>query len=334
MAKIICIGSSSKDIFFPTGKGLIYDTPEDVESQRKMVFELGAKYQVARRFEALGGCAANVSVGLARLGTESACYTVVGADAIGDWIRRELEKEKVETGLVQREDSARSDLSVIIVDEPSGERIIFSDRDANDRLEIEEKKIADCQWVFVSSLNGDWRENLKRIFAIAKEKGIRIAFNPGQKNIATGAGAVAEALSQADLLFVNKDEAIEIVEKAKPEASVEELNDEKYLLEALKEAGAGIAILTDGVRGAWCRGEGEILHAEVLLEKAVDSTGAGDAFTSGFLASYVGTEDVAQALKWGIANSSNTVKSYGGQEGLLTKEGMAERIGTVKAGSI
>jgi sugar/nucleoside kinase (ribokinase family) len=73
MEKIICIGSSAKDIFFPTNEGKIFETPKDITSQRKIAFELGAKYHIENRFESLGGCAVNVACGLRRLGIESSC---------------------------------------------------------------------------------------------------------------------------------------------------------------------------------------------------------------------------------------------------------------------
>ena len=44
MKTVICIGASTQDIFFPTAEGKIIETPEDVTSQRKIAFELGAKY--------------------------------------------------------------------------------------------------------------------------------------------------------------------------------------------------------------------------------------------------------------------------------------------------
>jgi len=78
-------------------------------------------------------------------------------------------------------------------------------------------------------------------------------------------------------------------------------------------------ILTDGKRGAWgCIG-GDVSHIEALLENAVDSTGAGDAFASGFLASYIKDNDLEECLRWGIANGGSVVNFYGGVEGLLSE---------------
>ena len=95
MNKIICIGSACKDVFFPTSEGRIVETPDEILSQKKIEFELGAKYKIEDRYEALGGCAVNVAVGLARLGTQVSCYSHIGNDHIADWILVELKKNNV-----------------------------------------------------------------------------------------------------------------------------------------------------------------------------------------------------------------------------------------------
>ena len=39
MSRVICVGSTAKDIFFPMAEGEFFDTPEDVMAQRKVAFE-------------------------------------------------------------------------------------------------------------------------------------------------------------------------------------------------------------------------------------------------------------------------------------------------------
>lgn len=317
--KIICIGSSSKDIFFPTDKGIIFETPEDLTAQRKIAFELGAKYQVQQRYEALGGCAANVAVGLAKLGIETWCFSKIGDDALSSWIENEFQRCGVKTNILQQEKKCRSDLSLILVDEATGERTIFSDRDANEKLKILPEKLVNAEWLFLSSLNGEWQKHLQQILAIAKNNSIKLAFNPGQKNIATDGAAVIEFAAKSKILLVNKDESLEIVEHIDPTANAQQLNDEVFLLKKLKENGSEVVLLTDGICGAWVITDSEILHAEALVVKALDTTGSGDACTSGFLGAILNGKSTEDALKWAIVNSSSAVQYYGGQAGLLNK---------------
>lgn len=332
--KIICIGSSSKDIFFPTDKGVIFDTPEDLTAQKKIAFELGAKYQVKERFESLGGCAANVAAGLAKLGIDVDCCTKIGDDAVGEWIEKQFASAGVGTRIIQKQSQCKSDLSSIIIDISTAERIIFSDRDANEKLEIIPADLDGAEWFFVSSLNGDWQGHLEQILEIANKNGTKVAFNPGQRNIATDPGMVARFASNSQLIFVNKDEALEIVKHLNAGATDNQLNDENYLLESLSKNGCEIVVITDGTRGAWARKENEIFHAGALLVDAIDTTGSGDAFTSGFFGLKLKEKSIEESLKYGIVSSSNCVKYYGGQAGLLDEKVMQNDITKVDISKI
>ena len=327
--KVICVGSASKDIFFPTNEGVILETPEDLTSQRKIAFEVGAKYHIEERFESLGGCSVNVGAGLARLGEEVSAYASIGDDQIGKWIGEKLAAEKIGMENVAIQSACKSDLSLILVDERNGERTIFSNQVSNKLLMVEKEKLSGFDWVFIGDLSGDWKTNSDLIFNAANEHQIKIAFNPRQKTIHDDVSKVIEGISKADAVFVNKDEAIEIVGGVST-ADVESLNDETYLLVSLRKIGAKTVVLTDGSRGAWAY-DGEIYaHAEALLRDAVDTTGAGDAFTSGFFAAHLKGKTLEESLAWGIINSSSSVLSYGGQEGLLTVEKITEQISQIK----
>lgn len=331
MNRIICIGSSTKDVFFPINDGEIRETPEDLESQRKITFELGAKYQVSEgRHESVGGCAANVACGLARLGLKSYCYTRTGDDQSGAWIKKELEKNGVNLDLVQTGKNHRSDLSAIVSHIPSGERIVFSDRDSNEKLEINEAEIkkvgAEC--IFVSSLNGNgeesWDKKLDKILKLAAQEKMKLIFNPGQKNLKSNPQKIIETIGQAEVLMVNKDEAIEIVDKLNG-FSEELLNKEEFLTGKLKEMGVKVVALTDGQRGAWGFDGKELVHVGVNNEKIIDSLGAGDAFSSGFMAAYIKGKDLQTCVQWGANNGGSVVMFYGATEGLLSEEKIVQK---------
>ncbi|HEX8973894.1 MAG TPA: carbohydrate kinase family protein [Patescibacteria group bacterium] len=320
---VLAIGSVTKDIFLPTNEGIIVETPEDLLSQRKISFELGAKYHIKDRHETSGGCSINVGVGLAKLGETVECYSPIGDDLTGRWIKEELEKCSIDTKHLVTEEGLLSDESSIIVDVNSGERTIFSSHNASEKFQIQNDRIGNPQWIFIGDLSGDWRNNLDIIIEAAKKKNISLAFNPRQKTIHDDAKKIIETISNVELLFVNKDEAIEIVSVVNG-IEKSELNDEKYLVEQLEKMGAKIVVLTDGTRGAWGFDGKEFLHADALLREAVDTTGAGDAFTSGFFAAHIKGKELSECLKWGIANSSSSVMQYGGQKGLLGEDEIVE----------
>lgn len=322
--KVLCVGSITKDIFFPTSEGIVTDTPEDLLAQKKISFELGAKYHIDNRYETLGGVPVNVACGLAKLGLQASCYAPVGSDETGEWARKELEKLGVDAGLFQVIPDAYSDLSAIIVEKSGGDRTIFSNHSASVKFNIEKEKIINYDWIFIGDLSGNWKTNLDVILSAAEKNKISLVFNPRQKAIHDDVHKNIEAMSLCQVLFVNKDEAIEIVSAMSDgqQAMINgEINKEEYLLGEMKKTGAEIVLLTDGMRGAWGYDGKQMIHVPALLHSsAVDSTGAGDAFASGFLAAHLKGKNLGEALKWGIANSSSCVKEYGGQKGLLNEE--------------
>lgn len=334
MHKIICVGSATKDIFFPTREGVVLETPEDLTAQRKLAFELGAKYHIAQRYESLGGCAVNVACGLARQGEHVGCYVAIGEDEIGRWIKQNLQAEKVQTGEVQVLAGMQSDLSAIVVAENCGERVIFSSHGASQLFKIEKQNLQDAQWLFVCDLSGNWQANLKVIFAEAKIQHSKIAFNPRQQMLHQDVQQVIAVLPGCEILFVNKDEAIELVKGLAKGYGDQALNDEVLLLRTLQSLGVHKVVLTDGERGAWAFDGKQMWHAEVVLQIARDTTGAGDAFASGFLGVELKGGEVVEALKWGIVNSSNCVKHYGGVAGLLTTEEILAEVVRVQTKKI
>lgn len=326
---VICIGSASKDIFFPTDEGIIIETPEDLTAKQKIAFELGGKYRVKDRYEAIGGVAANVSCGLSRLGFNVASYSCVGDDEIGHYVTQSFTDEGVSIEYVTTYPNAKTDLSAIIVMTQNGERTIFHNRDANERLVVEEERLMRAEWFFVSALNGDWKKNLETVVAAHKKSGARLALNPGQHNIREDAAVILAALSEVDVLLLNKDEAIELVMKSAVSATPDQLNDEEFLLQTLHSFGAKTIGMTDGKRGAWGSDGQSVWSCPIAIRGAVlDSTGCGDAFGSGFMAAHLAGKILPQALQYGIANSGSVVGFYGAIEGLLTEKEMAELVDT------
>ncbi|HFC36069.1 MAG TPA: hypothetical protein ENJ49_00125 [Candidatus Moranbacteria bacterium] len=104
----------------------------------------------------------------------------------------------------------------------------------------------------------------------------------------------------------------------------------------MKKKGPKIVVITDGKRGAWSLSEkSELLRVVPTIdsEEIVDTLGAGDAFASGFLAGIMNKQNIAQSLKWGLANSLEVIKYYGAKSGLLKKNKIGkiiEKINTQK----
>ena len=327
MSKVICFGSVGKDIFLPTNEGKIIETPEELDSQKKLAFELGSKVKIDQRFEALGGCAANVASGIKKLGIDADCVSNIGDDLIGQWTIEQLKKNGVGVEAIKIEADGKSDLSAIVVDKDSADRVIFTNKTSSGELNLASPIAEEADWFFITDVHGDWKKQIAAIISLAKEKNKKIGFNPREAHIKENPTEVVKVISNCEVIFVNKDEAIEIISSTGNFYS-DEINNEEFLLKKLAELGAKVVALTDGKRGAWVLADGKTISSGEVeaAGKALDSTGAGDGFASGFISAYIKGKEIAECLKWGIAQSTNVVCYYGAIDGLLTEEEILGRI--------
>ncbi len=328
--KVLCIGSAGKDIFFPVEMNCnssLQQPIKKVENNNisQLCFQLGSKMHVKDRFVAMGGCACNVSVGLSRLGVSTAVFGIVGNDSDGEYIKKSLSDEKVNVKNLLVDKKSNTDISVIIVDSKSGERTIFVNRDVGEKLKINPAIFKNHEWVYVGSLYGnDLNDNIETIHEeIKNNSGLKLAYNPGGSNINNNPKEVHSLLHHASLIFVNKSEAEQVAKILKTDVSEDILSSEekliKFIYESVKDA---IVVLTNGKKGAWGYTGDKIYHEKASEEKALDTTGAGDSFTSGFFAAIIHGHDIEIAMKWGVKNSYSVIKYYGAIEGLLKLENL------------
>lgn len=317
---IISIGGVTRDITFLTNEGILIDNHHDVLRQKLLAFEYGAKIQVKQFYSLFGGGAANAAMNFSRSGFSTACLACVGDDDNGRQIVKHLKEHKIATRLISINKKNTTGLSCILVSK-EGERIIFSNRSANNSLEIkipEKKILRRANWLYLTSLSGDWLASLRSVFAL---KGPKIAWNPGSLQCQAGLKVLAPFLKRTDILYVNKDEAIEMVISDSKYKTKNEgfLNNTKNLLSILQAAGPKVIVITDGSNGADVYDSVNFYHQNIFKEKKrVDMTGVGDAFNSSFLIGMSLTEgDIQKSLYLGARNTASKIAHFGAQNGLI-----------------
>ena len=81
----------------------------------------------------------------------------------------------------------------------------------------------------------------------------------------------------------------------------------------------GIFIMTKGPIGSVVSDGKNIYRAGVPESPIVERTGAGDAFSAGFISEYVRSGDIIKAVQFATANASSVVAQYGSKAGILKK---------------
>lgn len=319
----VTVGGSTEDITLYTSDGLLIDNKDDVMMQKLLAFEYGAKLKIEKSRSTFGGGASNAAVNLAGLGFEVAALVPVGNDIRGTAVIENFKNRGVDIRLVQRVRSHETGFTFFIVCQDS-EHVGFSYRAANQFLKIgnkEMKALRDTKWIYITSLSGEWKQMLEKIFSIETAK---IAWNPGGRQIEGGIKSIARFLKNTTIVQLNKDEAIELV-VSDPEHTDESndfLNDTHNLLKILKKWGPEIVLITEGKHGSSAYDGKNFFHQNILAEKKrVDTTGVGDCFGSTFAAAIEVTGgDIQKAMKFGAKNTASVISRQGAQNGLLTKK--------------
>lgn len=287
----------------------------DVNKQNcQICLNYADKIPLTDSFQALGGNAANVALASAKLGLHSVILTSVGNDANGQMIQEEMKKHGVNTDLLSLDKKIKTRYSVIL--NFKKERTILSYHQK--RTYKFPKNLPKTDWVYYTSLSEGYETLQEKLLNLLnKQKNILLAYSPGSIQI-KNLDLVKKVISRTDILIVNLEEAKKILGV--------NLNNTPDLIKKLLAMGTKEAVITDGSEGAWAGNADGVWHSYSFPVEVVSKTGAGDAFSSGYLAARFYKHDVSSALSWGIANSCAAISSPGPKKNLLNKKEITKMI--------
>lgn len=317
MHQIVTVGNALIDAFMAIDKDSQYARID--EKNRELCFKYGHKIHVEQTDFLLGGNACNVGVGLSRLGLSTGFVAEIGDDDFSEKILALLKKESLDISLLLQAKNAAASFAVGI--NLGGDRTLFIEhvhRDHDFDLTLIHTK-----WVYLTSLGEEWKHVYSQITKLAKTGQFKLAFSPGTHQLDHPHEEVKDALFQADVLFVNKEEAMLLAKYYLGEES----DDISSLLKMLQKSGIGIVSLTDGGKGSYAIDtKGQMYHLEILQSPIVERTGAGDAYAAGFMAALMEEKEVTEAMRWGAMNAVAVIGKIGAETGLLTKEQIQEQL--------
>lgn len=314
---VITIGSATRDLFLKID-GVELRKHADSPTDMEQCFPLGSKVEVKEIILTTGGGGTNAAVTFGRQGLKTACIGVIGNDMIGEEIIKELEKEGVKP-IFQKHDDDYSAFSTILVN-PDGERTILSYKGEGQHFDVAKVPLNGLKagWLYIDSLGGHY-DLFEALVHHAVENNIKIACNPGGKDLELGLEKLKPLLKHIDIYITNKEEGAQLV------GTDHENQDET--LNRLQEI-TSIVVLTDAHNGVRVRGEDKEFVASVPDSPIVERTGAGDAFGSGFVAEYIRQLEadsqepgatIAKAIQFATANASSVVAQVGAKAGILKK---------------
>ncbi|EDL63139.1 aminoimidazole riboside kinase [Bacillus sp. SG-1] len=232
-----------------------------------------------------GGAPANVSVGLARLGAKSTFLGKVGKDVLGEFLKDTLENYGVRTNQMFLTPDTRTGV-VFVTNAEDGERSFdfYIDPSADRFLEAAEIDEADftshkiLHFGSISMISSPAKEATHHAVKLAKENGMLVSYDPNLRlglwdTEENARETIVTMLGKADFLKISEEELEFITGEKELDAGVEEMR--KYNIPLM--------IITMGAEGCYVYTKDGHKHVPAMKVRAVDTTGAGDAFVSGML---------------------------------------------------
>lgn len=257
----------------------------------------------------VGGSAANVAIGAKRLGSEEGLLGKVGMDAFGRMALDELMKEKVSLEWVKIDPRGETGFTIVIINS-KGDLQMYGIKGASEALtpqEVAAVNFNNYGYVHIASLRVD---SSLAVAKLAKKSDALVTFDPGRELIKKGLRPLSAIIPYTDILLMNMKEA----------RALTGCDDAERAASALSKSGAKGIIIKLGSEGVYYKLEGGEGRVPAFMVKAIDTTGAGDAFVSGLLTSMGEGVDLTDSIQFANAVAAIKVTKLGSHEIPTRKE--------------
>jgi sugar/nucleoside kinase (ribokinase family) len=241
----------------------------------------------------LGGEACNISVALARWGVKVAVGgNRIAEDEGGGFVRRKLSSSGVDITQVGVCTRAATPFCRILV-APGGERFILSYGHKDARFTLPDNNLLQSAKILVTDrFGGKIRD---AITGVAKVRGLKV---------------VSVDVTPAEEMRLRNSDVI-ITSRHFIENSVGNMDVETFVQE-MQAASGGAVVVTRGPDPVIYTEGKNLMEIEVpQVDKIVDTTGAGDTFTAGFVYGMLKGWEIAECVRFGAAAASLSIKGRG-----------------------
>ncbi|MBT1713300.1 aminoimidazole riboside kinase [Enterobacter dykesii] len=250
-----------------------------------------------RLLQCPGGAPANVAVGIARLGGQSAFIGRVGDDPFGRFMAKTLADEKVDVKSMRLDPAHRTSTVVVDLDEHGERSFTFMVRPSAD-LFLESADLPTFsagEWLHVCSIALSAEPSRSATFeamAAIREAGGYVSFDP---NIRPDLWpdenelrrCLEQALQSADVVKLSVEELAFLTGNVEVNVGLDTL---------MARCPARLVLVTQGKEGVIAWHQGTVKHYPATPVECVDTTGAGDAFVAGLLYGLAAGQDLTSVI--------------------------------------
>lgn len=312
---VLCVGDVVTDAFIK----LLDDRAEVQETDHgpllAMPFAMKIPFDHTEVINAVGN-SPNAAVNFAKLGLNVGMVANVGGDSSGRDIINTLEKADVDTRFVRIHPKKKSNYHYVLWYKE--ERTILIKHEAYNYHWPHLRKKEIPKWIYFSSISKDAMEFHDDLADWLEENPeVRLAFQPGTFQMEAGIEKMKRIYARSEIAAMNREEAAYVTG-----GKHEDIHD---LMDRLHSLGPKIVLISDGPDGSYASDGVSRFKMPIYPDPKppVERTGAGDAFTSTFVAAVIMGNTVDGALQWAPISSMNVVQHVGAQAGLLSEKELA-----------
>lgn len=290
--------------------------------------QLGASLEDASSFSMyLGGCPANIAVGSARLGLKSAILSKVGDEAMGRFVRQQLQMEGVDTEALFVDADRLTGLVLLGVCPPDHFPLIFYRRDCADMAltyqDVDAAPIGLAKALLVTGTHCSTKQArdvtihaVKRAVSLGTQVVLDVDYRPVLWGL-TGPGdgelryvatqvvheQMAPLLRYCDVIVGTDEELAILAGVEDPLDAAMRLRNHTDALIVRKKGSEGSAVYVSGSK--------HVVIGKAFSVDVMNVLGAGDAFLAGFLRGYLRGESLERCCTLANANGALVVTRHG-----------------------
>lgn len=273
----------------------------------------------------VAGAESNVAVGVARLGHTVRWAGVVGEDPHGQFILRQLRSEGI--ALHHREDAERS-TGVMFLERRTadvGRAYYYRSGSAGSTLNISDVDAAlrgGARLVHLTGITAALSPEARRAVEYAAERAagdgslvsLDVNYRAKLWSRDEARAALAPIVRHASIVVASDDE-LDLVAPG-TDVAAGSAEAEVLMAKRLLEHGVREVVVKRGAAGAGVHTAGGRWEVPAVPVTSIDTVGAGDAFTAGYLSALLDGDDVAGRLRRGALTGAFAVSTAGDWEGL------------------
>ncbi len=309
MAKVIGLGNALVDIMTPLENDkILHDinfpkgSMQLVDGEKsKEILKLTSHLKSSL---ASGGSAANTIHGIARLGMDAAFVGKIGPDEYGKIFKQDLINSNIIPVLFQTETETGRAVAMV---SPDSERTFATYLGAAVELsagDITSDIFEGYDMLHIEGYLVFNEDLIETAVKTAKEAGLQISLDLASFNVVDAKLDFLKKICKqyVDIIFANEEEAKSFTGQDNPEKALEIIA--QY---------AKISIVKTGKEGSLILKDGIITKVGIIKATAIDTTGAGDLFASGFLFGYLSGLSLNKAGQIGSLLAGKVIEEMGAQ---------------------